>query len=84
MGDLVLCTVEDGLARLTLNRPEKLNALSIAAFREIAAHLDALDSDKVGCVLLTRRRPQLLRRPRSRRSCRRHRRAGGRAGSRPV
>ena len=53
MSELVLCTVEDGLATLMLNRPEKLNALSIAAFREMAAHLDALDSDTVGCLLLT-------------------------------
>ena len=53
MSELVLCAVENGLATLTLNRPDKLNALSIGAFRQIAAHLDALNHDDVGCLLLT-------------------------------
>lgn len=50
---LVLCTVEDGLARLTLNRPEKLNALAVESFEEIDAHLDTIERAEVGCVLLT-------------------------------
>lgn len=49
---LVLLSIEDGLARLTLNRPEKLNALSVEAFHEIDAHLDAIAQADVGCVLL--------------------------------
>ncbi len=49
----VTCTLENGLCRLTLNRPEKLNALSLASFQEIAAHLDALDYTQVGCLLLS-------------------------------
>lgn len=49
----VICTVEKGLCRLTLNRPEKLNALSLATFEEIAAHLDRLESEDVGCLLLS-------------------------------
>ena len=53
MSDLVLCSVENGLATLTLNRPDKLNALSITAFRQLAAHLDNLNQDDVGCLLLT-------------------------------
>jgi enoyl-CoA hydratase/carnithine racemase len=53
MAELVLCSVANGLATLTLNRPEKLNALSVEAFRQLAAHLDALNFDEVGCVLLT-------------------------------
>ena len=53
MSELVLCAVEGGLCTLTLNRPDKLNALSIAAFREMAAHLDRLDLDDIGCLLLT-------------------------------
>ena len=53
MNDLVLCTIEDGLCTLTLNRPDKLNALSVASFRTLAAHLDALSLDEIGCVLLT-------------------------------
>jgi enoyl-CoA hydratase/carnithine racemase len=53
MGELVLCSVEGGLCTLTLNRPDKLNALSLAAFHELAEHLDRLKLDKVGCLLLT-------------------------------
>lgn len=50
---LVLCEIVDGLARLTLNRPDKLNALSVASFEEIDAHLDMIAGAAVGCVLLT-------------------------------
>lgn len=53
MADQVLCTIEGGLCRLTLNRPAKLNALNVAVFRELAAHLDRITPEKVGCVLLT-------------------------------
>lgn len=49
----VLCTIADGVCRLTLNRPEKLNALSAASFHELARHLDSIGTDTVGCVLLT-------------------------------
>jgi enoyl-CoA hydratase len=49
----VLCTLENGLCRLTLNRPEKLNALSLSTFEEIATHLDRLESLEVGCLLLS-------------------------------
>jgi len=49
----VLCDVENGLCQLTLNRPDKLNALTFAMFQEIAAHLDALNLDEIGCLLLT-------------------------------
>ena len=52
MTDLVLCSIQNGLCTLTLNRPEKLNALSVASFRELDRHLDTISSDKVGCVLL--------------------------------
>ena len=52
MGETVTCTIEDGLCTLTLNRPNKLNALNISAFREIAAHLDRVTPEAVGCVLL--------------------------------
>ena len=45
----------DGVATLTLNRPDKLNALNPAAFVELRSHIDALatQSDTVGCVVLT-------------------------------
>ena len=49
----VLCSVENGLCRITLNRPEKLNALSLASFEEIALHLDQLNEADIGCLLLT-------------------------------
>ncbi len=44
----------DGLAMLTLNRPEALNALSPAMFAELRGHVDDLagQTDTVGCVLL--------------------------------
>lgn len=51
-GDNVLCTVEDGICYLTLNRPEKLNALNLATFREIASHLDRLSGLEIGCMVL--------------------------------
>jgi enoyl-CoA hydratase/carnithine racemase len=54
MSELVLRNDENGVATLTLNRPEALNALSPALFRELRAHLDAIaaDTDGVGCVVL--------------------------------
>ncbi len=54
MPDLVLSAVADGVATLTLNRPEKLNALSYALIDALAARLDALErDDRVGAVVLT-------------------------------
>jgi enoyl-CoA hydratase len=50
---LVLLSIENALAQLTLNRPEKLNALSVESFHEIDAHLDTIAGAEVGCVLLT-------------------------------
>lgn len=44
----------DGLTTLTLNRPDKLNALNPAAFVQLRAHLDSIAADEsVGCVILT-------------------------------
>jgi enoyl-CoA hydratase/carnithine racemase len=48
-----LCTVEDRICRLTLNRPEKLNALNVAIFEEIASQLDALDLSAISCMVLS-------------------------------
>lgn len=44
----------DGLATLTLNRPDKRNALDNQAFEELDAHLTHLASqtDRIGCVVL--------------------------------
>ncbi len=50
---LVLREDRDGWTLLTLNRPEKLNALTVALFRELRAHILALrDDDAVRCVVL--------------------------------
>lgn len=45
---------EAGLCTLTLNRPEKLNALDTELFAQFDAHLEALESqtDSIGCVVL--------------------------------
>jgi enoyl-CoA hydratase/carnithine racemase len=43
----------DGLATITLNRPDKLNALTPGVFVELRAHLDAIAGDSsIGCVVL--------------------------------
>lgn len=54
-GELVLRADAAGVATLTLNRPDKLNALNPALFVELRAHIDALagQTDTVGCVVLT-------------------------------
>jgi enoyl-CoA hydratase len=54
MTALVLRSDANGVATLTLNRPEALNALSPALFVELRAHIEAiaLAVDKVGCVIL--------------------------------
>jgi enoyl-CoA hydratase len=43
-----------GVCTLTLDRPDKLNALDTAAFQALDAHLSALEHDEgnVGCVVL--------------------------------
>jgi enoyl-CoA hydratase/carnithine racemase len=44
----------DGIAILSLNRPETLNALSPNLFVELRAHIDAIgnQTDEIGCVIL--------------------------------
>ena len=44
---------KDGCAILTLNRPDKLNALTVGMFRELRAHVsDLYKDDTIGCVVL--------------------------------
>lgn len=44
---------QDGWTLLTLNRPDKLNALTVGMFQELRAHVEALASDdSVHCVVL--------------------------------
>ena len=53
MSDL-LETIDDGVAVLTLNRPDRLNALSDDMVRQLCAALTRLGTDPaVGCIVLT-------------------------------
>jgi enoyl-CoA hydratase len=54
MSDLVLMRVEDRIAMLTLNRPEKLNALSYELIDAFLLLLDKIeDNDGIGAVIVT-------------------------------
>ncbi len=51
--DLVIRHDAHGLATLTLNRPDKLNAMSPASFVALRAHIDAIATDEsIGCVVV--------------------------------
>ncbi|MGA1036921.1 MAG: enoyl-CoA hydratase/isomerase family protein, partial [Ilumatobacteraceae bacterium] len=51
---LVLRQDDAGIATLTLNRPDKLNALNPAVFIELRKHLsDIAVDDSIKCVVLT-------------------------------
>ena len=53
MSALVLREDHDGLAWLTLNRPDKLNSLTVGVFRELREHvIDLKKDDSIGCVVL--------------------------------
>ncbi|MEO6718167.1 MAG: enoyl-CoA hydratase/isomerase family protein [Novosphingobium sp.] len=54
MSEKVLRHDEGGLATLTLNRPDKLNALDTELFEQLDAHLAALEqqTSTIGCVVL--------------------------------
>jgi 2-(1,2-epoxy-1,2-dihydrophenyl)acetyl-CoA isomerase len=50
----LLVTVAEGVATLTLNRPERLNALTAALHEELAAALWRLgDDDSVRALMIT-------------------------------
>src|SRR5216684_2179928 len=54
MGDNLLFERADGVATITLNRPDKLNAFTTELHRELAAALDAIEGDgSIRAVLLT-------------------------------
>jgi enoyl-CoA hydratase/carnithine racemase len=50
---LILAETVDRVAILTLNRPEKLNALSKELLEELSHHLAEAESGDIGCVILT-------------------------------
>lgn len=53
MSELVTRQDEDGLCWLTLNRPDKLNSLTVGMFRELRQHIIDLKKDaSIGCVIL--------------------------------
>ena len=50
----ILCDIEDGVGILTLNRPEKLNAMNRKLGSELHDALKKLEADdRVGCIVLT-------------------------------
>jgi enoyl-CoA hydratase/carnithine racemase len=51
---LVTRTDADNVTTLTLNRPEKLNALTPTMFSELRAHIDAIAAnERIACVVLS-------------------------------
>jgi len=54
MSELVQRGDDGGVATLTLNRPDKLNALNVEVFEELRRHIDTISTqtDKIGVVIL--------------------------------
>jgi enoyl-CoA hydratase/carnithine racemase len=53
MSETIQFEIADRLCRLTLNRPERLNALNVDMFKRMEDLLDGLDLSQVDCLLLT-------------------------------
>jgi enoyl-CoA hydratase/carnithine racemase len=54
MADEILCTIDDHIATITLNRPEKRNALNSAALRELSATVAGLEQHQDVRVVIIR------------------------------
>jgi len=54
MADEVLCAIQDGIATLTLNRPEKRNAINSAMVDSLAAHFNDLEQHRDVRVVVLR------------------------------
>lgn len=53
MPELVLREDREGLCTLTINRPDKLNALTVSVFEQLREHINAIQTDEsVSCVIL--------------------------------
>src|SRR5699024_47153 len=50
--DTITFAIADGIARLTLNRPDKLNSFNVAMHEEVRAALDVVAADDSVRVLL--------------------------------
>lgn len=48
----ILLEIQDGIARLTLNRPEKLNSFTVAMHQEVRAALEQIEADASVRVLV--------------------------------
>jgi len=54
MEETLLCRYRDGVAHISLNRPEARNALNPALRRALCESLEEVDSDgDIGCIVLT-------------------------------
>jgi 2-(1,2-epoxy-1,2-dihydrophenyl)acetyl-CoA isomerase len=49
----ILLDIQEGVAKLTLNRPKKLNSFSALMHRELKDIRPELESDEVRCILIT-------------------------------
>ena len=54
VGKLVRYSIDDGIATLTMNRPERLNAFTVEMIQEWDVHLGkAINNDAVRVIVLT-------------------------------
>jgi enoyl-CoA hydratase len=54
MADEILCSIQDGIATLTLNRPEKRNAINRAMMESLTAHFNDLEQHRDVRVVVIR------------------------------